>query len=157
MRNFLLIALLVLLSQPAWCQPPQGEHMPPRTAEEEAMKQTERLTRELAISDTVTRDTLYRLHLKYAVLRRKGLTRAQNLQYMQQATEELSHILSEEQFNRFMNHRSVMQPRMPQIQTNRMPHPDERPQQSDTTAQPIPISEATDTPYTPEMPEPHLP
>ena len=138
MRNFLLIALLVLLSQPAWCQPPQGEHMPPRTAEEEAMKQTERLTRELAISDTVTRDTLYRLHLKYAVLRRKGLTRAQNLQYMQQATEELSHILSEEQFNR-------------------LPHPDERPQQSDTTAQPIPISEATDTPYTPEMPEPHQP
>lgn len=121
------------------------------------MKQTERLTRELAISDTVTRDTLYRLHLKYAVLRHKGLTRAQNLQYMQQATEELSHILSEEQFNRFMNHRSVMQPRMPQTQTNRMPHPDERPQQSDTTAQPIPISEATDTPYTLEMPEPHLP
>lgn len=128
--------------------------MPPRTAEEEAMKQTERLTRELEISDTLTRDTLYRLHLKYAVLRRQGLTRAQHLQYMQQATEELSHILSEEQFGRFMNHRSVMQPRLPQTPTCRMPHPEDRPLPPDSTMQPDAVSEATSTPYTPEMPAP---
>jgi hypothetical protein len=118
------------------------------------MKQTERLTRELEISDTLTRDTLYRLHLKYAVMRRQGLTRAQHLQYMQQATEELSHILSDEQFSRFMNHQSVIHPRMPQTPTSRMPHPEDRPLPPDTTMRPEPVPGAEGTPYTPEMPAP---
>ena len=72
MRNSILIILLLLAST-AFAQEPPEEKLPPRTAEEEALKQTERLTRELDITDTLTRDTLYRLHLKYAVLRHKGL------------------------------------------------------------------------------------
>ena len=128
--------------------------MPPRTAEEEALKQTERLSRELEITDTVTRDTLYRLHLKYARLRRQGLTRAQHLEYMQAATIELSHILSPEQFDSFMNHQSVQHPRMPQTPTSRMPHPEGRQSPQDTTRVYGPMEETEGRPYTPEMPEP---
>lgn len=125
MRNYILVLFIILFAQTALAQLPPNERMPQRTAEEEAMKQTERLTRELEITDTLTRDTLYRLHLKYAILRRQGLTRAQHLQYMQEATEELSHILSPELFHQFMNHRSAAHPRMPQAPTNRLCVPEE--------------------------------
>lgn len=145
---------MFLLASSAWCQPPQQEQMPRRTVEEEAMKQTERLMRELEISDTVTRDTLYRLHLKYAILRRQGLTRAQHLQYMQAATDELSKILTPEQFDRFMNHQSTTHPRMPQAPTCRMPHPDERPLPPDTSSVPAPWDRREGRPDTPEMPAP---
>lgn len=134
MRNSILI-ILFLLASTAFAQEPPEEKLPPRTAEEEALKQTERLTRELDITDTLTRDTLYRLHLKYAVLRHKGLTRAENLQYMQQATEELKQILSPEQFDRFMNHRSTAHPRMPQPPMNRLSVPEDLP---DTTRMLLP-------------------
>jgi hypothetical protein len=154
MRNLFLVLFAMAFTQPVWCQPPQEERMPARTAEEEAMKQTERLTRELEISDTLTRDTLYRLHLKYAVLRRQGLTRAQHLQYMQAATDELSHILSPDQFDRFMNHQSSMHPRMPQAPTSRMPHPEDRPMPKDSVRLPDPAMEPEGTPYTPEAPAP---
>lgn len=85
---------------------------PQRTPEEEALKQTTRLVRELGIRDSVRFDTIYRMHLKYARVRQKGLTRAQNMERMQAIHKELKLLLSPEEFEQFMNH-PVEQPRRP--------------------------------------------
>ena len=85
---------------------------PHRTPEEEALKQTTRLVRELDIRDSVRFDTIYRMHLKYARIRQNGLTRAQNMERMQAINEELKHLLSSEELDRFMNH-PAEQPRRP--------------------------------------------
>ena len=57
----------------------EAEVRPQRTPEEEAVKQTTRLTRELGITDSSRIDTIYRMHLKYARIRQKGLSRAENM------------------------------------------------------------------------------
>ncbi len=85
---------------------------PQRTPEEEASKQTERLVRELGIKDSVRIDTIYRMHLKYARIRQKGLTRAENMERMQSIYNELKQLLTPDEFERFMNH-PVEQPRRP--------------------------------------------
>ena len=83
-----------------------------RTPEEEAQKQTERLARELNIRDSVRIDTLYRMHLKYAVLRRTGLSRAQEMERMNAIVAELKRLLTPDEYDRFMNH-PAEQPRRP--------------------------------------------
>ena len=83
-----------------------------KTTEEEALKQTTRLVRELGIKDSARIDTIYRMHLKYARWRQKGLTRAQNMQRMQAIHNELEHLLTPEEFEQFMNHPSET-PRRP--------------------------------------------
>ena len=83
-----------------------------RTPEEEAMKQTERLVRELSIRDSARIDTLYKMHLKFAILRRTGLSRAQEMDRMNAMVAELKRILTPEEFERFMNH-PAEQPRRP--------------------------------------------
>lgn len=110
MRKYLLfISLLfsvVLLAQDAPQQRPQ------RTPEEEALKQTMRLTRELGITDSLRIDTIYRMHLKYARFRQKGLTRAENMERMNAIYAELKRLLTPEEFELFMNH-PAEQPRRP--------------------------------------------
>ena len=96
----------MLLAQEAPQQRPQ------RTPEEEALKQTMRLTRELGIKDSVRIDTLYRMHLKYARFRQKGLTRQENMERMNAIYEELKRLLTPEEFEQFMNH-PAEQPRRP--------------------------------------------
>lgn len=88
------------------------ESRPQRTPEEEAQKQTTRLVRELGIKDSVRIDTLYKMHLKYARFRQKGLTRGENMERMQAIYNELKHLLTAEEFERFMNH-PAEQPRRP--------------------------------------------
>ncbi len=83
-----------------------------RTPEEEAQKQTERLARELNIRDSVRIDTLYKMHLKYAILRRTGLSRAQEMERMNAIVAELKRLLTPEEYDRFMNH-PAEQPRRP--------------------------------------------
>ena len=83
-----------------------------RTPEEEAQKQTERLARELNIRDSVRIDTLYKMHLKYAILRRTGLSRAQEMERMNAIVAELKRLLTSEEYDRFMNH-PAEQPRRP--------------------------------------------
>lgn len=91
----------------------QEQHVrPQRTPEEEASKQTERLVRELGIKDSVRIDTIYRMHLKYARIRQKGLTRAENMDRMQSIYNELKQLLTPDEFERFMNH-PAEQPRRP--------------------------------------------
>lgn len=90
---------------------------PQRTPEEEASKQTERLVRELGIRDSVRIDTIYRMHLKYAQIRQKGLSRAENMERMQSIYNELKRLLSTAEFERFMNH-PAEQPRRPRGAAN---------------------------------------
>ena len=71
-----------------------------------------RLVRELGIQDSVRFDTLYRMHLKYARFRQKGLTRAENMERMQSIYAELEQLLTPEEFEQFMNH-PAEQPRRP--------------------------------------------
>lgn len=85
---------------------------PQRTPEEEALKQTTRLVRELGIKDSIRIDTLYKMHLKYARFRQKGLTRGENMERMQAIYNELKQLLTAEEFERFMNH-PAEQPRRP--------------------------------------------
>ena len=90
----------------------EPNNRPQRTPEEEASKQTERLVRELGIRDSVRIDTIYKMHLKYAQIRQKGLSRAENMERMQSIYNELKVLLTPDEFNRFMNH-PAEQPRRP--------------------------------------------
>ena len=106
MKTVLFISLLLLASflllTPfltfLWAQ-----ERPQRTPEDIALKQTEMLVRELEIQDSVVRDTLFRMHLKFAQKRAISNTRAQALQYMQEANMELQQILTPEQHQQYMN------------------------------------------------------
>ena len=71
-----------------------------------------RLVRELGIQDSVRFDTIYRMHLKYARIRQKGLSRAENMERMQSIYGELKLLLTPEEFDKFMNHPAEL-PRRP--------------------------------------------
>ena len=107
--SFLVAALLV---GGMMAQEPLDGPRPQRTPEEEALKQTMRLVRELGIQDSVRIDTIYKMHLKYAIFRQKGLTRAENMERMTAIYTELKALLTPEEFERFMNH-PAEQPRRP--------------------------------------------
>ena len=92
------------------------EFRPSRTPEEEAEKQTEMLYRELSLSEQ-QRDTVYKIHLKYAKLRQISNTRAEGLQRLNDMTKELLAVMTEEQQQAFLNkqvgpHPKRMQPVM---------------------------------------------
>lgn len=110
-KKYFFILLCLLLSGGMYAQEPVSER-PQRTPEEEALKQTTRLVRELGIHDSARIDTLYKMHLKYARFRQKGLTRAENMERMQAIYGELKLLLTAEEFERFMNH-PAEQPRRP--------------------------------------------
>ena len=107
-RIFILLSAAIMAGF-VWAQEP-AEELPHRTPEEEALKQTVRLVRELDINDSARFDTIYRMHLKYARFRQKGLTRAENMERVQAIHNELKHLLTVDEFDRFMNH-PVEQPR----------------------------------------------
>ena len=114
---FFLVVVLPLIAQ--------NHHHPRRTAADIARKQTEMLVRELHITDSVLRDTLFRMHLKYAEMRNDSTyTRADAIQCMILIQEELKQILSPEQFEAFMNRQLNHEPRSPQNPCNWIaPHP----------------------------------
>lgn len=111
LKKLFSIVCATLVAGVMLAQEPVRER-PQRTPEEEAMKQTMRLQRELSIRDSVRIDTLYRMHLKYARIRQKGLTRAQEMERMNAIYGELKRLLSPEEFEQFMNH-PAEQPRRP--------------------------------------------
>ncbi len=112
MKRLLVSIVSVLFAGMIFAQEQPTSARAQRTPEEEATKQTERLVRELNIRDSARIDTLYKMHLKYAVLRRTGLTRAQEMDRMSAMVAELKRILTPEEFERFMNH-PAEQPRRP--------------------------------------------
>lgn len=97
---------------------------PHRTPEEEAEKFTEMLQRELEL-DSAQRDTIYKINLKYARLRRMSNTRAENLDRMNRLTTELQGVLTAKQFNAFMNRQVEVAPHRPSqpVSPVRMPFP----------------------------------
>lgn len=111
-KKLLSILSFALLAGGLMAQEPVSEPRPQRTPEEEALKQTTRLVRELGIRDSVRIDTIYRMHLKYAKFRQKGLTRAENMERMQAIYAELKNLLTQAEFDKFMNH-PAEQPRRP--------------------------------------------
>ena len=108
--------MVVFLSLGMWAQESTVVR-PQRTPEEEALTQTMRLVRELDLTDSVRIDTIYRMHLKYAMIRQKGLTRAENMERMQAIYSELKLLLTADEFDRFMNH-PAEQPRAPRGAAN---------------------------------------
>ena len=98
----LCVIILNILFVPLLLQAQHNCH-PQRTAEDIARKQTEMLVRELSIQDSIIRDTLYHLHLKFARKREISNTRAEAMQYMQEANAELQTILTPEQYQQYMN------------------------------------------------------
>ena len=111
MKKISLLLLSILFAGAMWAQDPVSER-PQRTPEEEALTQTTRLVRELNITDSVRFDTIYRMHLKYARIRQKGLSRAENMSRLQSIYDELRLLLTPEEFERFMNHPAEL-PRRP--------------------------------------------
>ena len=111
MKRFFFLCLVILTASMLSAQE-AGPNRIQRTPEEEAQKQTTRLVRELNIVDSVRIDTIYRMHLKYAKFRQKGLTRAENMERMQAIYGELKELLTPEEFDQFMNH-PAEQPRRP--------------------------------------------
>ena len=111
MKRISFFLFSALLAGYMWAQEPVNQR-PQRTPEEEALTQTMRLTRELGIRDSARIDTIYKMHLKYARFRQKGLSRAENMERMQAIYAELKLLLTPEEFEQFMNH-PAEQPRRP--------------------------------------------
>ena len=132
MKRLFFILLVALSAGIMTAQEPADGPRPQRTPEEEALKQTMRLVRELGIRDSVRFDTIYKMHLKYARFRQKGLTRAENMERMIAIQDELKHLLTPEEFERFMSH-PAEQPRHPRganvLMPNKQPRPKEHPQE----------------------------
>lgn len=99
MKKFLFILLLIA---PLFLVHAQSNH-PQRTPEDIARKQTEMMVRELGIQDMDIKDRIYHMHLKFARKRAVSNTRAEALQYMQEANKELKQLLTPEQYQQFMN------------------------------------------------------
>lgn len=131
MKKLFSLVFMALLAGIVMAQEPVADQRLQRTPEEEALKQTTRLVRELGIRDSVRIDTIYRMHLKYARVRQKGLTRAENMERMNAIYTELKNLLTPEEFERFMNH-PAEQPRHPRganmIAPNKQVPPAERQQ-----------------------------
>ena len=142
MMRYLLIFTFIVVALLATAQ----HHHPQRTATDIARKQTEMLVRELQITDSVLRDTLFRMHLKYAEKRQsENYTRADVLQCMLLMQEELKNILPTELYEAFMNRQLNHEPRAPQNPCNWIaPHPhhgERAPQVSEAPDMPPPPSE----------------
>lgn len=109
MKRFLFFILLIFAMSATYAQEPER---PRRTPEEEAEKYTQMLQRELGL-DSIQRDTVYKINLKYARLRRISNTRAENLDRMNRLTTELQGVLTAKQFNAFMNRQVEVAPHRP--------------------------------------------
>lgn len=120
MNKRLFIFLFIALSAGLMMAQEPVSDRPQRTPEDEALKQTVRLVRELDIKDSVRFDTIYKMHLKYARVRQKGLTRAQEMERMNAIYGELKTLLTEKEFDQFMNH-PAEQPRRPRGANRMLP------------------------------------
>lgn len=117
-----------------------------RTPEEIAMKQTEMLTRNLNITDSLIRDTLYKVHLHFAQRRHPNPTIEEIHQHRQAVMQTLQGILTPQQYNALLQHQQATAPRGPKTPVYRLAPTD--------SCAALPISdpegnEATNTPTTP--------
>lgn len=100
MKWVVVFLSLVCMSVYALMAQPKPMHM--HTAEEEAEKQTEMMQDELSLSQA-QRDTIYQINLKYAKARRASNTRAEMIERIHQKMAEFKGVLTQEQYNQYMN------------------------------------------------------
>lgn len=67
------------------------------------MKQTEMLVRDLNISDSLLRDTIYRVHLRYVRRRELAHTRMEAVECINRLLLELKGVLSPAQYERLQS------------------------------------------------------
>lgn len=109
MKRFnVLLVVLTFISWGAYSQD-NASQRPVRTVEEMALKQTERLQRDLDLSEEQC-DTLYRIHLKYIKMRRVGETREVIEKRMAEMRKEILNILTEAQQERMQQSLDVAEP-----------------------------------------------
>lgn len=119
MKRYLVSILFSIFGLVMMAETPAGnESRPHRTPEEIAEKQTERLVRELELTDSLMRDSLFRIHLRYVRMRMISNTRAEQLERMQAFYAELRQILSPQQYNTFMNMQVTPGPRQQRERPN---------------------------------------
>ncbi len=108
-----------------------------RTPEEMARKQTEMLVRDLGITDTLVRDTIYEVHLRFARMRHPNPTPEEVVQYRDSLSQALRGILTPGQYRLFLNSRNKPNPRYPQPPVNRFKcHPNDSCMQSPPSGTP---------------------
>lgn len=103
MIRILRLHIILLLSTVVTAVFAQDQSVPRRTAEERAMKQTEMLVRDLDIRDSMLRDTIYRVHLRYARSREEVSSRQETIERMNRLLVELKGILTPVQFERLQS------------------------------------------------------
>ena len=104
MNRYLCIVIVLFLTSVKFSLYAQESlSVPRRTAEERAMKQTEMLVRDLAIKDSVLRDTLYRVHLRYARRREQAVSRLDVVECINGLLAELKGILTDRQYERLQS------------------------------------------------------
>lgn len=91
-----------------------AQSRPQRLPEEEARTRTERLCRELSITDSVQRQQLYAMHLQFARQRQVSNTRQEIMQRMLDMDAKLKALLTPEQYKCFMSHQVNPEPRRQQ-------------------------------------------
>lgn len=106
MKDFLFSAIILLAAlQTTDIQAQELSQGPKRTPQEMAQKQTERLQRDLMLT-AEQRDTIYKIHLKYANMRTGREEHGVIEQRMKMMSEELLPLLNAEQqtkYRRFMS------------------------------------------------------
>lgn len=103
-----LFSFLVVLG---CCLTLYAQNRPQRLPEEEARTRTERLCRELSITDSVQRQQLYAMHLQFIQQRQVSNTRQEIMQRMLDIDAKLKALLTPEQYKRFMSHQVNPEPR----------------------------------------------
>lgn len=117
-RLFLSLCLFSAVCMLSAQEAPQGPRSHP-TAEEKALKQTEMIVRELRITDTVQYHQLFDMHLRYARQYENGYTRAQWMEVIEAMNKDLRAILTQEQYEAFMNKQVQEGPHGPKPQVGR--------------------------------------
>lgn len=144
MKHLMFVFAFFLGSTAVWAS---GQPIPiQRTPEEIAMKQTEMLTRNLNITDSLLRDTLYKVHLRFAQMRHPNPTIEEIHQHRQAVLQALQGILTPQQYNALLRHQQTAAPRGPKPPVYRIAPADSCAALSTTDTE---DGEANNTPTTP--------
>lgn len=102
MKEILLFILLFTFLQPSFGQ--DNINIPQRTAEQEALKQTEKLQQELNLTSEQAKQ-VYDINLKYAHERQISNSRSAAMERMKNKNADIELILNQEQSNRLQSKR----------------------------------------------------
>lgn len=109
MKRIIVLAVVIVLAL-SYCYGQQNESQRPvRTQEEIALKQTERLQKDLQLTQEQC-DTLYQIHLKYIKMRKETDTRQQIEERMTRMRGEIMILLTPEQQEKLIQSLNVAGP-----------------------------------------------